>query len=709
MNFTQISQGQKSLFTKRIIFTILLFLIFQDANARRWYVNPNKLLGVFDGGSWTTAYNNLGQCLPNVTAGDEVWITRGKDRPYGSGRDKTIEIPSGVKLYGAFGGFETSISQRRFDLGLTILTGNVGDEGTSTDNSYHVVTINNSSSTTRLDGFEITAGNANGLSASNYNIGAALYINGGSPVIANCNIISNYATKGAGIGIVNSASVKLDSVTISGNTSENGGGIYLNSGNLNVVNSRINSNNSNSNGAVFYSEASVANVFIDRSIFSSNYSNGPIIYGSNSLRFEMYNSMVIGNLTNSHVVYIVYPGNFKSINSTFSGNTCSLANSYIVFLDNNTSLVRNSIFWGNEATANILKSSPFDSNQVRNCIIQNGFSSGKNILTANPGFVNAGFPQSAPFLASDYNYTLTTASPGIDAGDSNFVSPVYTRDLNNFKRTQGFNTDLGAYEKITFVLSAGNDVSICQGASTTLTATGATAYLWNTGDTARSIVVSPTSSTNYVVTGTSDGVSIKDTVFVFVKPTKATYKTISICEGRSYNFNGRLLYTAGTYRDTLQQVNTCDSIDVLTLNVLPKKTTNISQSINSGQSYNFNGMILNTQGTYMDTLTQFNGCDSIIILNLSVLTGVKNNISFIDKFSAFPNPAQDFIHVELVSKKKSDFNIYIFDETGQAIYNRAYIGKSTLTDKFDLSQQPKGIYYISVYSEQQQMTHKIIK
>jgi hypothetical protein len=111
----------------------------------------------------------------------------------------------------------------------------------------------------------------------------------------------------------------------------------------------------------------------------------------------------------------------------------------------------------------------------------------------------------------------------------------------------------------------------------------------------------------------------------------------------------------------------------------------------------------------MDTLTQFNGCDSIIILNLSVLTGVKNNISFIDKFSAFPNPAQDFIHVELVSKKKSDFNIYIFDETGQAIYNRAYIGKSTLTDKFDLSQQPKGIYYISVYSEQQQMTHKIIK
>ena len=170
MNFTQISQGQKSLFTKRIIFTILLFLIFQDANARRWYVNPNKLLGVFDGGSWTTAYNNLGQCLPNVTAGDEVWITRGKDRPYGSGRDKTIEIPSGVKLYGAFGGFETSISQRRFDLGLTILTGNVGDEGTSTDNSYHVVTINNSSSTTRLDGFEITAGNANGYSASNYNI-----------------------------------------------------------------------------------------------------------------------------------------------------------------------------------------------------------------------------------------------------------------------------------------------------------------------------------------------------------------------------------------------------------------------------------------------------------------------------------------------------------------------------------------------------------
>lgn len=52
-----------------------------------------------------------------------------------------------------------------------------------------------------------------------------------------------------------------------------------------------------------------------------------------------------------------------------------------------------------------------------------------------------------------------------------------------------------------------NSATICNGASTTLTANGANKYVWSTGDTTSSITVKPTATTEYIVTGSSSGCS----------------------------------------------------------------------------------------------------------------------------------------------------------------------------------------------------------
>ena len=96
-----------------------------------------------------------------------------------------------------------------------------------------------------------------------------------------------------------------------------------------------------------------------------------------------------------------------------------------------------------------------------------------------------------------------------------------------------------------------------------------------------------------------------------------------ICEGDSYTFNNQNLTTAGIYRDTLTAVNGCDSFLVLTLNVIDEMETTISQDICSGDSYTFDGQVLTTAGTYRDTMTAIGGCDSIIILNLNVLEKIE--------------------------------------------------------------------------------------
>jgi hypothetical protein len=64
-----------------------------------------------------------------------------------------------------------------------------------------------------------------------------------------------------------------------------------------------------------------------------------------------------------------------------------------------------------------------------------------------------------------------------------------------------------------------NSPTICAGQTTTLSATGATTYSWNTSATTSSIVVNPTANTNYTVIGTTSGCSNAKTATVTVKTT----------------------------------------------------------------------------------------------------------------------------------------------------------------------------------------------
>jgi len=69
-------------------------------------------------------------------------------------------------------------------------------------------------------------------------------------------------------------------------------------------------------------------------------------------------------------------------------------------------------------------------------------------------------------------------------------------------------------------IDVGSDVSICEGDTTTLTATGADSYVWMPGNfIGESIDVSPSNDITYTVTGTfSDGSTLTDTISVIVNP-----------------------------------------------------------------------------------------------------------------------------------------------------------------------------------------------
>ncbi len=90
-----------------------------------------------------------------------------------------------------------------------------------------------------------------------------------------------------------------------------------------------------------------------------------------------------------------------------------------------------------------------------------------------------------------------------------------------------------------------------------------------------------------------------------------------ICPGDTYTENGFNVSVAGTYFDTLQTANNSDSIVGLILMMYQISETTINATIYGGDVYNQNGFNVSLPGTYTDTLQNINGCDSIVTLVLT--------------------------------------------------------------------------------------------
>lgn len=114
------------------------------------------------------------------------------------------------------------------------------------------------------------------------------------------------------------------------------------------------------------------------------------------------------------------------------------------------------------------------------------------------------------------------------------------------------------------------------------------------------------------------------TLELIVRPVPRDTLNVAICAGETYTFDGQTLSVAGSYTDTLTAANACDSIVVLNLTVNPVFQDTIVVSINEGSTYTFGSQVLDSTGTYIDSLSTVNGCDSIVVLELTVIptTGI---------------------------------------------------------------------------------------
>lgn len=267
-------------------------------------------------------------------------------------------------------------------------------------------------------------------------------------------------------------------------------------------------------------------------------------------------------------------------------------------------------------------------------------------------------------IAQSYNDTIDTTVCGAGGvffnGATRTTAGYYT---GNFKTKYGCDSIVTLHLQKNGVIVYKKDAFICLGDSIFLQK----AYQKNSGtyyDTTKR-------------TGACD--SVTESKLTVRSPTSA-YKSYFVCVGDSLFINGRFLKNKGLYYDTLTSVNTgCDSLltieidyqfvkmdtisaticngdSILLLNryyktsgffsdsvytggcldsirrlqltVLPSHKHNVAYQICSGDFITVNGKQISTTGTYYDSLKNSYGCDSIIIVNLSVTTPPSSLFTF---------------------------------------------------------------------------------
>ena len=445
----QMNNTEKAAVTNVIFPLLLLLLLFfglaKSAKSQIKYVNP-VAIGSGDGLRWYDAYTNLQDAIEAAAVGDSIFVVQGIYKPNAypigttdgtSTRDYAFTLKNGVKLFGGFGGIDTTFGTRNFVNHPTILSGDIGIVGNASDNCYHVVLGDYINSSAILDGFTIRDGNANTNSITTHtpsghilpsHSGGGMFLNFASPTVANCVITNNDALY-AGGGVV-----------AQGRSDET----FLN--------------------CVFANNQVLSSIFGGAGLYNYAHPSNPSFPVVTNCIF--YNNISLGA---GGAIYTQY-SNMTITNCTIYNNTAQLWGGGIYNEDSSNMIIKNCIIWGNTGNA---VSHPAGSDagltwntiepNVRYSLLQTPSTYSSNINT-NPMFVNAADPDGLDnkWATNDDGLILQVGSSCINAG-TNVGSPA--TDIIGNARPIGGTTDMGAYEvslstlTITAIAGAGGSIS----------------------------------------------------------------------------------------------------------------------------------------------------------------------------------------------------------------------------------------------------------
>ncbi len=173
----------------------------------------------------------------------------------------------------------------------------------------------------------------------------------------------------------------------------------------------------------------------------------------------------------------------------------------------------------------------------------------------------------------------------------------------------------------------------------------------------------------------------------------------TICSGSTYNFNGQILTTTGFYSDTLISTGNCDSLILLSLMVNPPLSSYTNATICEGETYNFNGQAITQSGQFKDTITNGTGCDSVCVLELSVVSCI-GDLQISNLLTPNGDNQNDTWKIDQPNLIKG-CDVKIYNRWGQVLYET-----NDYNNEWDGTKNgdplPDGVYFYSIQCKEQE-------
>ncbi len=450
----------------------ILLLFSLAVNAQTIYVTPSGA-GTHSGSSWANAMGNTEFTTSLQTADHiEFWVKAGTYKPTTNTSDRsgTFKIGSGVVLFGGFAGTEMTLDERNPALNVTILSGDINNDGSIDGNSYHVVTGACGLGGARFDGFTVTGGNADGtgterLGGGMYNYNCFLLQVNNCTFSGNYTSLSNFACGGGmyngGSSTVSSSYIIVTNCTFSNNKSYSGGGMYSTYSLIGAVNCTFSDNWADCYGGGVQNVNTADSVFANCTFSgNSNPAGGGVYFGGGMANIQAKITMA---------------------NCTFSGNRADVGKGmYNNGLPSTPTAVTmtNCIFWDPYNNSREIYNSDSTADFTY-CLVRGWDGGTGNINPDDPGLgplADNGGPTKT--------HALLPGSPALNSGDP---ASTLTTDQRGMVRPQAGGFDMGAFELGTSAISgnagiAGAVLSYTDGTAKTASADGSGNYSFSVSD-----------------------------------------------------------------------------------------------------------------------------------------------------------------------------------------------------------------------------------
>ena len=249
--------------------------------------------------------------------------------------------------------------------------------------------------------------------------------------------------------------------------------------------------------------------------------------------------------------------------------------------------------------------------------------------TSNNGITGTWSPANNNTATTTYTFTPTAGQCATLTNMTIFVSQIYNVNVSNTICPSQipyvwngitFNGPGTQSATLNSVNNCDSIVNMTVNVSTTITSNtnlnicpSDLPFTWN------GLIFNSAGTQSAILTATSGCDSIATLNLLVFEPLSSTSNS-TVCQSQiPYSWNGLTFNGPGTQTTTLQDVNGCDSLATLTLQVANTLSSSTSLSVCPSElPFSWNGLSFSGAGTQTTTLLSAGGCDSLVTLTLSL-------------------------------------------------------------------------------------------